>query len=133
MALSIAKTAQALYAYLIPWLSGCRQSGMLSGDTLPPPDSNVDVSWVELDCSRLPSSTLGSDQHGATASERIEDDAFAMAAVAQCIGDQADGLDRGVQSQQFMPFAGEGIHTRIGPHVGPVAPVLAELEIVDVR
>src|SRR5437773_7545580 len=118
MAIPTDESSQMLPTYFVPGLSGCRQNGVLPRDALPPPDSNVDVSWVELDCSRLPSSTLGSDQHGATASERIEDDAFAMAAVAQCIGDQADGLDRGVQSQQFMPFAGEGIHTRIGPHVG---------------
>ena len=103
----------------------------MPGQSLPSVDADIDVLRIQFDRPGVPAGPLGGNQDRAAAGERVEDDPLAMAAVADRVGDQADRLDGRVQGQELALAA--AIDARVRPHVGAVAAVLAELEVVDVR
>src|SRR6266436_2955033 len=95
-----------------------------------------------VDCARLliratkrrdAAGALGSQNRGAAAAERVEDDPVAPAAVADQIGDEGDGLYGGVQLELAPPGRVQAVDARTVEHVAAMAAFGAEAEIVDVQ
>jgi hypothetical protein len=63
-----------------------------ASDLFPPADGNVEVEGIEFDHSSDPAGALRREYRGAAATERVENDASAAAAVAHQVGDEGDGL-----------------------------------------
>src|SRR5437660_8557972 len=118
--------------YLVPGLSGRFQNSFFSCDPLPAHDPDIDVLRIEFDGSGLATGAFGGNQDRAAPGEGIEDDPLAMAAVPEGVSNETDRFDRWVQGQQFITLALEGIDAGVGPHIGPIAAMLAELKVVDV-
>jgi hypothetical protein len=98
---------------------------------LPSLDPHVGVLRIQFYGPGVAPGPLRGHQHRAAAGEAVQDDALAVAAVADGVGDQADWLDCRVQCQQSTPLA--TVDAGVCPEVGPVAAVLPQLEVVDVR
>src|SRR4029078_6359327 len=126
-----AERAQSLGTQLLPGLARRREDSLLASQSLPAVNADVDILGIECPRPRVSGAPLGGDEDRAAAGKRIEDDALAMAAIAERIGDQAHRLDGRVHGEQRA--LGAAIDARVRPHVGAVAAVLAELEVVDVR
>src|SRR5215470_7926455 len=91
-------------------------------DFLEPANDGVGVVAIELDAISASSGFLGRDQGRSTSGERIEDDAAALGAIQNCIGNHCDGLDRRVHDKiAFAVFAKAG-GSAVVPHVGAVTP-----------
>ena len=93
----------------------------------------IDVARIELKPSGPPASQLGSDHRRAAAEEGIEDQAIALRAILDGIGDERHRLDGRMHGERFVASCAEAVDAWIGPDVGAVASVLAELEVVDMR
>ena len=108
------------------------RTACFSCDPLPAHDPHIDVLRIEFDGSGLATGAFGGNQDRAAPREGIEDDPLAMAAIPEGVSNETDRFDRRVQGQQFITFALEGIDAGVGPHIGPIAAMLAELKVVDV-
>src|SRR5580692_11493753 len=101
---------------------------------LPAADDRVDVAGVELQPVASPAGTLGGDQCRAAAEEGVEHDVAASRGVEDRVGDHRHRFDRRVERQEIalLAAAGEGVGPGIAPDIAPVAPELAELDVVAV-
>jgi hypothetical protein len=106
--------------------------GIPAGQVLPAPDRRIDVERIELDAAADAACPFGGEQRSAAAQERVDDDVAAVRAIKQRVHHQLDRFDRRVQLQHVVTFPRQGAGTVVLPHVGAVAPVLAELDIVGV-
>src|SRR5205807_8978122 len=101
------------------------------GHRLPAKYGDSDVERIELDQSCDPAGPFGSQNGGAAATEGIQDDAVAPAAVANEVGDERHRLHRRMQLE--LPPAGgmKAVHAGVIEDVRPVAALAAEAKIVD--
>jgi hypothetical protein len=65
--------------------------------------------------------------------KRIEHDLSGLGHVADGISDQCHRLDRGMGGKVRHPPLPECVHAGIIPDIGPVAAILAKLDVVGVR
>ncbi len=114
-------------------LAGGGKDCGIAGRSLPAANRAIDVARIELEPRCAPARDLGCEDCGAAAEEGIEDEAVALGAILDGIGDERDGLHRRVHGERRVASGAEGIEAGIGPHVGASAAMLAELEAVDVR
>ena len=107
-------------------------TGGSAGLHLPATDSRVDVSRIELQPAATPASALGSDYAGPAAEKAVEHDVAAGRAVEYRVGHHRHRLHGRVQRQKIALAAvsGKRVDPRVMPHIGSVAPELAELDIV---
>src|SRR5260370_42622642 len=106
--------------------------GFLACKCFPAPDDDVDIEWVEFSQSRPAAGLFGSNQSRAGATEAIEDDVATVADIANSIGNQRDGLGRGMGIQFRRSSVPEGVATRGFPDVGAIPAAVAQSEVVDV-
>src|SRR4051794_30950485 len=90
---------------------------------------------IKLQAEAGPTDPLRSDQRRSTAEECVEDDVTARRAVENGIGHKFDRLNRRMQREQvaLLAIAPERVRPRIGPNVGSVAAVAAQLDVVPMR
>jgi len=99
----------------------------------PAPDGNVHIARIELDQPRPASGALGGQQRRTRSAERIKDKPVALLAVLDRISDHGDGLDGRVVFEILTAVTSKTICASVVPDICPIAPVLAELDIVEVR
>ena len=102
MASPYSLTARAFQPNLVPGLSGCCKDRRSAAHALPAQERDIDIARIQLDRARVTTGALGRNQDRAAAAEGIQDDALAMTAIANRVGNQADRLDRRVQREQFV-------------------------------
>lgn len=112
-------------------LAGGGVHGRAAREPLPPPDRDIDVSRINLDQPGSAACSLGRDQARASAAKRIEKDPVPIGTIADCIGNEANRLDRGMQ-RKLVFRAPWNVLARIVPNVRSVPTMLAEPDIVDV-
>src|SRR6266403_1546850 len=122
----------ALFGNFLEGLASYQGRG-LSGERLPAPNRNVDIGRVDFQGAGLAAGSLRGNQDCAAAAERVEDEVAPSGAVPDCVGDKANRLDRRVHLQLVHSLGAKRIDAGIIPDVRTVAPVLAKLEIVEVR
>src|SRR5215831_6806381 len=122
----------AFGGYLIIGLAATDQNRVAPCDLLPAPNGGVDIERVNLDAIRSPAYAFSSKQCGTGSHKGVEHDVVAPRGVLDCIGNQRDGLDRGMDGKIVQPALAEGVHARIGPHIGAVSAVPTELDVVQV-
>ncbi len=108
-------------------------NGVAAGMGLPAADRGIHVLGVDLHGVGTPAAALGRDQRRAAAGEAIQHDATALRAVEDRVRHQGDRLDRGMHLEFVEPPRLQAVHPGVVPDIGPVAAVLTELEIVDMR
>src|ERR1043166_321542 len=104
----------------------------LAGRCLPTADRDIDVAWIDFHPAGRSPRPLSSDDGRAGAGEGIQDDAVVARAVLDSVGDHARGLYGRMHRQFFEPSRAKTIDAGVIPDIGPIAPVLSELEVVDV-
>src|SRR6202022_3281015 len=117
----------ALLGNFLKSLAGHERRG-LSGQSFPEPNGNVDVGWVDFQRARLAAGSLCGNQDCAAAAERVEDEVTPFGAIPDCVGDEADWLDRRVHLQFVHSLRPKRIYPGIIPDVGAVASGPAQLE-----
>src|SRR6266404_7944227 len=122
----------ALFGNFLKGLAGYQGRG-LSGERLPAPNRNVDIGRVDFQGTGLAASSLRGNQDCAAAAKRVEDEVAPSGAVPDCLGDKANWLDCRVHLQFVHSLRAKRIDPGIVPDVGAAAPVLAKLEIIEVR
>ncbi len=105
----------------------------LSSQLLPAPDRHVDIGRIECDEITPPLGLLRRDQGRAAAAKGIEDDAARFRAILDRIHYHGAGFDRRMSRELFHPAGAEGVDPGIDPGIGPIPPMLAQFDIVDVR
>src|SRR5258706_1194796 len=126
------QSSGSLLGNFLKGLAGYQRRG-LSGQRFPAPNRNVDIGRVDFQGAGLAASSLRRNQDCAAAAERVEDEVAPSGAVPECLGDKANRLDRRVHLQLVHSLRAKRIDPGIVPDVGAVAPVLAQLEIIEVR
>src|SRR5262249_5109439 len=103
-----------------------------TGQFLPAPDCGIDIGRIQLQPEAAGAGSVGRDDSRATAEKGVQDDVAARRAVKNGIGDQSYRLDGRAYRQQltFFATAPERVCAGIVPDVAPVAPELAELDVV---
>src|SRR5262245_60642979 len=86
---------------------------------------------IELEAVATATCTMGGHKGGARAGKGIENNALALGAILDGIGYELDRLDRRMARQLFIAGFSEAVDARIRPHIGAVAAMLAELNIID--
>jgi hypothetical protein len=74
---------------------------------------------------------LGSNDGGAAPRKPIEDQAAALGAIKDGVGDQANRFDRRVHNERLHALARDDVLTGIFPDIGPVPPIGPKLDVVD--
>ena len=105
----------------------------IAGRPLPAANRAIDVARIKLEPRRASARDLGCEDCGAAAEEGIENETVALGTVLNYIGDKRDRFYRRVHGERRVAAGAKGIKAWIGPHVRASAPMLAELEAVDVR
>jgi len=103
------------------------------GVDLPPPDDPVAVKRIKFAQKAPPSGLVGGNQCGARTTKQVQNNGIAAGDVLDGIGDHRHGLHRGMQCYLFIVGRTKGVHALVGPDIGPVPAMLAQLEAVDVR
>src|SRR5262249_38908821 len=104
----------------------------LAGVGLPAAYCDVAVGWIDLKPARPATRPLRCDRDRAAAAERVEHQTAAARAIFDCVRNQGDRLDSWMHGQFFRPSRAHAVDAGIIPDVAAVAPVLPELEVVDV-
>ena len=91
----------------------CGVSRRDAGDLFPSADCDIDVKRVEFDQPCDSAGALGGENSRAAAAEWIENDAVALAAVANEIGNQCDGLHRRMQREVASTGRMKAVDARI--------------------
>ncbi len=103
-----------------------------SRQPLPPPDGLIAVRRVKLDQPRLSLRSFASNKGGAAAAKAVEHEIATTRAVADGVGYQRHRLDSGMHGKIRKPIGREGVCPGICPHVGAVAAVLSEFDVINV-
>src|SRR5208282_5640453 len=109
-----------------------RVARIVTGESLPATDRYIDVERIQLHTITASSDPLRSDYGGAATKKRIENDIAARRDVHDCVGHQRGRLHGGVQGEQiaFLPRLRERTRAGVVPHVGAVATIPPELDVV---
>src|SRR5262245_31255466 len=102
-------------------------------DPFPSADGHVDVKRVEFDQPRDSAGALRGENSRAAATEWIENDAVALAAVANEIGNECDGLHRRMQREIASTGRMKAVDARTIEDVRAIPALGAQAEIVDMR
>ena len=105
----------------------------LAGHRCPAVNGDIDIGRIDIEAAEPTAAAFRRDQRGARAEKDVENQLASPGHVLNGVGDQRRRLHRGVQRQVLAPAAGHGVHRRIVPDVGSVAPVAAKLDGVEVR
>src|SRR5215470_7727435 len=89
-------------------------------DLLEPADDGVGVVAIELDAIPASPGFLGRDEGRSTSGERIEDDAAALGAIQNRIGNHCDGLDRRVHDKIVCAVFAKAGRSPVVPDVSAV-------------
>src|SRR5271166_5011386 len=102
------------------------------GQALPARDGGVDMAQIEFDRIAASSRALGRKDGRAAAAKGIKHDVAATGNVANGVRDHRDRLDGRMEVEAARSAApGKGVHAWIVPDVRPVAPMPAQLDVVD--
>ena len=82
-------------------LAGFEQDCVPASGVLPAPDRDVDVEWIEFNATANAAGFSGRYKRRARVQKRIEHDVATFGHIAERVGDQSDGLDRGAQSSRL--------------------------------
>src|SRR5262249_52792313 len=104
-----------------------------AGDPFPMAHRNIDVEGIEFDQPCDSAGAFRGQKGGAAAAEWIKDEALALAAVANQIGNERHWLDRRMQRHVTLASWMKAVDARIVEHVCPVPALGAKPEIVDMR
>src|SRR6266851_3809212 len=115
--------------------AACTVACALAGVGLPATDDSVDIERVELEPVAAPAGAFGRDYGGAAAEKAVKYDIAARRRVHDRIRHQCSGFDGGMQCKQIAFLSGprERAGARVLPHICPVAPELAKLDVVSMR
>src|SRR5262249_24015105 len=92
----------------------------------------IDVERIKFDPAKDTLGPFRSEQRGAAAQKATDDDVAAVRAIKQRVHHQLNRLDRRMQLQHVIALTRLSTGAVILPHIGAVAAVLAELDIVGV-
>ena len=107
--------------------------GVVLGIVLPAPNDPAAINRVILAQECTSSGLVSRDQGRPTASKEIQDDAIAGRNILDRVSNHLNGLGGRMNGEFFHAAGLEGVDPTILPDIGAVAPMLAELETVDVR
>jgi hypothetical protein len=110
-----------------------KKLGFVLRELLPAPDDAVAIDGVELAEIAAAPSLVGCDQRRAAAAEEIENDRSSLRDVLDGVRDHRHGLHGRVERKLVHAAGAKAVHPTVLPNVGAIAPVLAELEGIDVR
>ena len=128
-----APSKRGIFARRLDRQSTRNMLSVVLGEDFPATKHAVAIDRIEFAKSRPPPRFVRGDQCRARTSEEVEHDAAAARNIFHRIGDHCDRLDRWMQSKLVESACFEGVDASIFPNVGAIAPMLAELETVDVR
>src|SRR5262249_4516502 len=100
---------------------------------LPAADSDVDVQRIQLNDPSDPAGALGAQHGGAAAAERVQYEPVPATTVANQIGHEGDGFDGRVKLKLAATRGMQAVDAGVFQHVGAVAAIGAESEVIDVR
>jgi hypothetical protein len=113
--------ASACSGNLLKSPSVARKRCLELGDVLPTTYGGINVPRLKLQGVCNPAHLLGGQDGRARAGELIEHCLALRGGVQQSVSDQRGGLCGRVGGERLHAAAGEGVHARISPDVGPVA------------
>src|SRR5690349_13282237 len=103
-----------------------------TGNPFPAADRDIDVKWIEFDQPRDSAGALGRENCRSAAAEGIEDEPIALAAVANEISKERNGLHRRMQGEVAAARRMKAVDAGIIEHVRAISPLRTQAEIVDV-
>jgi len=107
-------------------------NGAVAGMLLPATDGYVDIKRIDLDAEADATNAFCSNQSATGPEKAIQDNVCPRRAVEQGISYKCDGFHGRMEGKQiaFLTLSGKRVYARIFPDIGPIAPVLAKLDII---
>ena len=106
---------------------------VLSRQCLPAADGDVNIARLDLKRVTAAPDTLGGKECCARPRKRIEHDVSAPRAVLDAVGNERHWLHGRMRVKLIQPSGSERVDAGIMPHIGAIATVPAEFDVVDMR
>jgi hypothetical protein len=97
--------------------------------------NHIELDWIEFEPVTSPSGSLRCNHGGTAPKKAVEDHAVPVSAIPDGVSDQSGGLNGRVKGKQvaLLTAPRERIGARIIPHIGSIATILSQLDVVAMR